>query len=126
MDSIVNMTVEEFLERTPEPDGDGYTITVKRHKTDKKDDVHIYVSKSTYNLMNFFYQGIRKEMNFPASFYGQTLFCTVKGGQLIRCDDALKILNKFIKENSKFSTDKQSLALCDDHCLSTLLFQFQI
>ena len=124
MDSIVNMTVEEFLERTPEPDGNGYTITVKRHKTDKKDDVNIYVSKNTYNLMNIFLQGIRKEMNFPASFYGQTLFCTVKGGQLIRCDDAIKILNKFIKDNGKFCSDKQSFTLCDDHWQFTLLFLF--
>lgn len=113
MDSICNMTVEDFLNRTPE--GDGFTITVHRHKTDKKDDVHIYVSKSTYNLMNTFLQGIRKEMDFPSSFYGQTLFCTVKGTQLIRCDDAINILNKFIRDNSKFSSDKQSFALCDDH-----------
>ena len=107
MDSIVNMTVQDFLDRTP--DGDGFSITVKHHKTDKKDAVYIYISKSTYNLINTFYQGIRAEMNFPSRFFGQTLFCTVKGGLLRRCDDALKILNKFIKDNSKSFSKKKVL-----------------
>ena len=113
MDSIMNMTVEEFLQRTPEGD-DCFVITVKHHKTEKKDPVYIPVSKSTYNLMNTFYQGIRNEMNFPASFYGQTLFCTVQGAPLRRCDDAMKILNKYITDNGKFSIQKKIFPFCDD------------
>ena len=97
MDSILNMTVEDFLNRNPS--GDGYQIVVKTHKTEKKDAVNIYLQKSTYNMMNTFYQGIRSEMNIKATFYGQTFFCTVDGGHLRRCDDAMNILNKFIQDN---------------------------
>ena len=43
MDSILNMTVEDFLNRTPS--GDGYQICVKNHKTEKKDAVNFYLTK---------------------------------------------------------------------------------
>ena len=111
MDSICNLTVEEFLDRTPE--NDGFTFTVRHHKTEKKDHVYLYVDRSLYNMINTFYHGIRKEQKFKFSFYGQFLFCTVDGDRLKRLDDAIGILNKFIRDNGELLLAKS--LKCDDH-----------
>ena len=111
MDSILNLTVENFLEITP--DGDGFTLTVKYHKTDKKDFVYIYIDRSLYNMINIFYHGIRKEQTFKPTFYGQYMFCTVDGDRLKRLDDAIEILNKFIRDNGELLLEKSYM--CDDH-----------
>ena len=100
MDAIRNMTVEDFLEKNP--DGDGFFVTVKHHKTEKKDAVYIYLTPDLNNLITAFYQGVRKEKGFKNTFYGQYLFCTIDGSQLRRSDDSTNILNKFIKDNGKF------------------------
>ena len=100
MDAIRNMKVEDFLEKTP--DGDGFFVTVKHHKTEKKDAVYIYIAPDLNNMITAYYQGIRKEQGFQNTSYGQYLFCTVDGRQLRRLDDSTNILNKFIKDNGMF------------------------
>ena len=107
MDSILNLTVEDFLDRTPK--GDGFILTVKYHKTDKKDFVHIYIDRSLYNMINTFYHGIRKEQPFKPTFYGQYMFCTVDGDRLKRLDDAIGILNKFIIDNGELLLPKNKI-----------------
>ena len=113
MDAIRNLTVEDFLEKTPE--GEGFMLTVKHHKTDKKNPVYIYLMPDLNSMITTYYQGIRKAQGFNSTFYGQYLFCTVDGRQLRRLDDSINILNKFIKDNSKFFLLQGYILICDDH-----------
>lgn len=112
MESICDLTVEEFLNGTP--DGDGFTFSVKCHKKRKQDTVYIYVDKSLYNMINIFYHGIRKEIQFKPTFHCQYMFCTVSGHHLtsITASGICGIINRFIKDNGEllFAT-----SLCDDH-----------
>ena len=110
MDSICNLTVEEFLDRTPE--NDGFTFTVRHHKTEKKDHVYLYVDRSLYNMINTFYHGIRKEQQLKPNFHGLYMFCAVNGEHLRRITGSCEIINKFIKDNGKLLF---AISLCDDH-----------
>ena len=109
MESICDLTVEEFLNRTP--DGDGFTFSVNCHKKWKKDTVYIYVDKSLYNMINIFYHGFRKELQFKPTFHCQYMFCTVGGHHLKDIKASCEIINKFIKDNGKLLLDT---SLCDD------------
>ena len=102
MDAIRNLTVEDFLDKTPK--GDGFMLTVKHHKTERKDAVHIYLMSDLDSMITAYYQGVRKLQGFNSTFYGQYLFCTVEGKQLRRLDESTNILNKFIKNNGKIIT----------------------